>query len=787
MKIAYAFNRNAADVVVQSGRPASILQGLRRLGVDIEEFFPLHCKSSSRATMQKAGYRLFGKYHRGDRDEQYLQAYAKKFDVLAKNKKFDLVFSPGSEVLTYLQTEQPITFCADATFANLVNYYWDFTNLSVKYLRKGHAQEKAALERASLAIYPSEWAAKSAIEDYGAAPEKVIVIPFGANLGKNNSAETVTQWIQERPMDQLRLLFVGRHWERKGGDIAVETVRLLRKAGLPATLDVAGCSLPSKYRNFEWINAHGSLEVSNSSKTEQLSYLFSRTHFVLVPSRAEAYGLTFCEANAFGVPAVASATGGISSIIIDQRNGLLLPKEADPQAFANAIEAAFANPDRYRTLCSQSFTEFEQRLNWNTFCKKFLETVKQRLPGLGANTEITHPKKPIRAAYVTNQFLDPDSANSWSGLPYYIKRSIEAAGVEFISISGEKESGKAWRIIQFLAWRLLARKRFLRFSDSSYLKHLGRQAALRIKESEVEIVFSPSTWAVAYLETDLPTVFWTDATFAGVLGFYQSFDNLAPPSIRDGNAADQAALDTCARAIYSSDWAADSAREKYGVEGDKLVVVPFGANFEPLPTREDVMGYIAARPEDFCEILLVGVDWERKGAGIAVETLVTLTKRNLKSRLTIVGCEPPKGVIMPENVEIIPFLNKKTPEGRQRLNEIFARSHFFLMPSRADCTPVVYSEANSFGVPCLTTNVGGIPTIVRNQINGQLFPLTATGHDYADAVIKLISNREDYSSLALRSQNEAQSRLSWMVSGQKVASIFREVIREHAANKGAVK
>ncbi|HTQ31126.1 MAG TPA: glycosyltransferase, partial [Opitutaceae bacterium] len=196
MKIAYFFHRDAANPSIQSGRPASILTELREMGVEIEPVFPLAMKPSPRWVAKKIFYRMLGRHYRWDREPAYLTSFAEEFRDRTAGKDVDLVFSPGSEVVSQLRTNKPVTFCADATFANLVDYYEDFTHVSREYFQQGHRQETAALSRARLAVYPSEWAARSAIDFYGMKPERVAVIPFGANLGRQNKREQVWKWIE---------------------------------------------------------------------------------------------------------------------------------------------------------------------------------------------------------------------------------------------------------------------------------------------------------------------------------------------------------------------------------------------------------------------------------------------------------------------------------------------------------------------------------------------------------------------------------------------------------------
>ncbi|WP_137463714.1 glycosyltransferase, partial [Escherichia coli] len=50
---------------------------------------------------------------------------------------------------------------------------------------------------------------------------------------------------------------------------------------------------------------------------------------LLLPTIADCYGMVFCEAAAFGLPVVATDTGGVSSIVINERTGILIKDPLD--------------------------------------------------------------------------------------------------------------------------------------------------------------------------------------------------------------------------------------------------------------------------------------------------------------------------------------------------------------------------------------------------------------------------------------------------------------------------
>ncbi len=380
----------------------------------------------------------------------------------------------------------------------------------------------------------------------------------------------------------------------------------------------------------------------------------------------------------------------------------------------------------------------------------------------------------MRVAYVTT--YDAADVHAWSGLGTYILRALEAAGLEVTPVGGLSE-GLAGALVsraKRLYYPHVRQQRYRRDRNPHVLRAYARQVARRLAEVPHDVVFSPGTLPVAYLDTPAPIAFWTDATFDGLVDFYPDFSNLAAESLRDGHRAEQAALDRCRLALYSSDWAAETARAHYTVDPAKVHVVPFGANVDDARSADAVDAAIAARPFEPCRLLFVGVDWERKGGDVALAAARALHERGRPTELHVVGCDPPPDA--PAYVVAHGFVSKSTADGRRRLDELFSRAHFLILPTRADCVPVVYAEANSYGVPVLTTDVGGIRTAVRDGHNGAVFPLSAPPSAYADAVEAAMASPDAYAALARRSADEYRTRLNWTAAGARVAELLRQVV-----------
>ena len=381
MKISYVYHLDASRPGVQSGRPAAILEALNNAGCEVQRVFPLRDEYLAQRWVQKLFWHSLGRQYLFDRHPALLRSYARQVDAALALESGDVLFSPGTLALSHVESDIPITFCSDASLAALLDFYPAYSRLSPFLRRTAEKSEAEALSRTVLAVYPSEWAAKSAIEHYGLSSNRVAVIPFGANLGGGNTEAEVFQWIEARDFETIRLLFIGREWQRKGGDLVMDTARLLAQRGVPVQVDIVGPKRAPHSSQLPFVRHHGSLDPANPEQRSQLAGLFREAHFLFVPSRAEAFGLVFSEASAFGVPTISTATGGIPGAIRNGINGHLLPLEAGPEDYATVIETAVGDPNHYRTFAQRSFHEFKNRLNWEVFCETYLNLVRERVLG----------------------------------------------------------------------------------------------------------------------------------------------------------------------------------------------------------------------------------------------------------------------------------------------------------------------------------------------------------------------------------------------------------------------
>jgi glycosyltransferase involved in cell wall biosynthesis len=211
--------------------------------------------------------------------------------------------------------------------------------------------------------------------------------------------------------------------------------------------------------------------------------------------------------------------------------------------------------------------------------------------------------------------------------------------------------------------------------------------------------------------------------------------------------------------------------------------VNLGANLQRDPSEAEIVAAIAQRDRSTCRLLFVGVEWERKGADTAIAVAAAMRKAGVETTLTMIGCRPPSGVRVPEFVDVLGFVSKRTPEGNRLIEQHFRESHFFVLPTRAEAYGMVFCEASAFGLPSLAPRVGGIPSIIEHGVNGWLLPPDASPEDYARPMLEKWRDRAAYEAMARASHGVFRERLNWDAAAGRVASLMRECVRERKRGK----
>jgi D-inositol-3-phosphate glycosyltransferase len=222
------------------------------------------------------------------------------------------------------------------------------------------AAERELIAAAGRILAPTPAEAAHLIELYEARPDRIRLVPPGVDPGLFRPLPT------EGARRALGLggarvaLFVGRFQPVKGPDTAIRSLAEAIRLDPGGTEDlvlalVGGPSGPRPDAVGDLRRLADSLGIGDRVRFfpplrhEGLPEVYAAADVVLVPSRSESFGLVALEAQACGVPVVASSVGGLRHVVEDGTSGLLVPPN-DPAAFARGIVTILRDPGLARRL-----------------------------------------------------------------------------------------------------------------------------------------------------------------------------------------------------------------------------------------------------------------------------------------------------------------------------------------------------------------------------------------------------------------------------------------------------
>jgi glycosyltransferase involved in cell wall biosynthesis len=112
---------------------------------------------------------------------------------------------------------------------------------------------------------------------------------------------------------------------------------------------------------------------------------------------------------------------------------------------------------------------------------------------------------------------------------------------------------------------------------------------------------------------------------------------------------------------------------------------------------------------------------------------------------------------------------------RQDIPELLKSIDLFVLPTRAEPFGIVIVEAMASGIPVVTTNTGGVPEIVTSEEIGRLVS-DFTPAAFASTIAEVLSLPDHGRAMAGKAQESVRQRFDRSVIGQKLTSIYAEVL-----------
>ena len=298
----------------------------------------------------------------------------------------DAVLAISSTCLTGLgETGKVVFSSSDAPYKAFQDAYRGTIDRPLRLDEFDREQAQVAREIDGI-CYASQWACDEALKAFGpvgragsAMTSRLHVAPLGSNWVPTISRGELLARVDARSPDRIELLYLGKDWERKGGPLAVEVAALLHAGGHAVRLHVAGCRPQLAPETAAFVTVHGPLYQTDPAEAAKLSELFLSSHFLIVPTLAECFGIVFGEAQGFALPPISRAVDAVPSVVADGVTGLLFDRDAPASAYVPRILALMADRVAYREMARLARDRFEALFTWDRMAEELVRLMELEL------------------------------------------------------------------------------------------------------------------------------------------------------------------------------------------------------------------------------------------------------------------------------------------------------------------------------------------------------------------------------------------------------------------------
>jgi glycosyltransferase involved in cell wall biosynthesis len=263
----------------------------------------------------------------------------------------------------------PVVYYTDATTRIINTTYPAFVRRGRGFKEACDEIEGAALQRAHTALFASEFARRSAVDDFGLPANRSAVVPLGATVLPAGPEEIDPE---PPPARTVRLCIVAADPVRKRLDLVIEATEALAAEGWDARLTYIGPPTPRAKRS-PVVECAGRLRLSSDTDRATHRAILSSSHLLVLPSLAEAFGIAPAEAAHFGRPSVVSAAGGLPTVVQHGRTGIVMPMASSAADYAREIARLCSDADAYRAMSAAALDRARGALTWDRCADAIVE------------------------------------------------------------------------------------------------------------------------------------------------------------------------------------------------------------------------------------------------------------------------------------------------------------------------------------------------------------------------------------------------------------------------------
>ncbi|HEX4600720.1 MAG TPA: glycosyltransferase family 4 protein [Gemmatimonadales bacterium] len=299
--------------------------------------------------------------------------------IAAHRRRLDVIVQVGATFQPRGRGAVPYFLCCDSNIwmakRGAETGHSDAASLTRRELEQVVQRERDVYQHAAGVFTLSERLQRSFIEDWRLPPTRVHAIRAGPNLDVSRIPETPLRPDTDHPPT---ILFVGRHFYRKGGDLLTHAFQRVRARIPDARLVIAGPSPPPTLE--PGVHFLGDLDKNQPAGCAALVAAYRSADVFCLPTRFEPFGIAFIEAMHFGLPCVGTDAGAVPEMITDGETGFTVPI-GDEHALTDRLLRLLVDRALARAMGRAGRARAEREFTWERAVQRMTQAI---LPVVGA-------------------------------------------------------------------------------------------------------------------------------------------------------------------------------------------------------------------------------------------------------------------------------------------------------------------------------------------------------------------------------------------------------------------
>ncbi|MGL4400514.1 MAG: glycosyltransferase, partial [Luteolibacter sp.] len=234
--------------------------------------------------------------------------------------------------------------------------------------------------------------------------------------------------------------------------------------------------------------------------------------------------------------------------------------------------------------------------------------------------------------------------------------------------------------------------------------------------------------------------------------------------------------------VCPSRWLADCARKSAMFRHSRIEVIPYGLETEIYAVRDKIESRRALElPADGFYFLFGAHSAHDRRKGLHILTAAIRIARGLPAfriamddgriRFLTYGQDSDCG-----DFEGVPVISLGYIESHEKMALAYASADIFVCPTLEDNLPNTILEALSCGRPVIASDVGGVPDMVKEGVNGRLVP-PDDARALAEVLLQVVENADDLAAWGLAARLGIESEHGLQQQAEKYLKLYQELSR----------